>query len=281
VCTFELDAELIWLGLDPSSIQRPKTLSNGEYGPRRGVRRVLDVLERRGVRASWMIPGRNAEVYPAAVQAIAAAGHELGNHGYLHEDFSLLDGAAQRDAVDRANDSIERLVGVRPVGFRTPAGDMTADTPRLLEELGFTWSSSTRGDDRPSFMLVDGRSSRMVEIPTHWELDDFSAFMFNREPAFPLGQGRIASYASVFDTWVQEFDAYYDLGLCFTPMFHPQTIGTPGRIALLDELIAHAQSRSDVWFATGSEVADWWRASGPENEPNCPAEVFQRGGGPS
>jgi peptidoglycan/xylan/chitin deacetylase (PgdA/CDA1 family) len=275
--TFDVDAELIWLAMDPSVAERPKTLSIGEYGPRRGVRRILDVLGRHDLRTSWMIPGRNAETYPEVIRAVAEAGHEIGNHGYLHENFADLTVDEQREVLLRGNDAIERVSGTRPRGYRTPAGDMTPETPQLLVDLGFEWSSSMRGDDRPSFITVDGAPTDVVEIPAHWELDDFPYFMFNYDPPFPAGQCRIASYADVLDTWISEFDAYYDLGLCFVSMFHPQTIGTPGRIALLDELISHMRSRPDVWFATGAEVAEWWRSLGRPNDPGSPEEVFARG----
>jgi peptidoglycan/xylan/chitin deacetylase (PgdA/CDA1 family) len=269
--TFDLDAELVWLDMDPSVADRPKTRSIGEYGPRRGVERILEVLGRHGIRGSFMIPGRNAETYPETVRAIAAAGHEIGNHGYRHENFGLLNRQAQREVLLRANDALERVTGQRPVGYRTPAGDMTPETPALLAELGFRWSSSTRGDDRPFFLTGD-----LVEIPAHWELDDFPYFMFNFAPAFPAGQGRIASYSQVYSIWQQEFDGYYKFGLCYVIMFHPQTIGTPGRIALLERLIAHMKSRPGVWFATGSEVADWWRGLGRPNDPGHPLEVYER-----
>jgi peptidoglycan/xylan/chitin deacetylase (PgdA/CDA1 family) len=272
--TFDLDAELVWLDMDPGNKDRPKTLSIGEYGPRRGVDRILDVLDRNGLRTSWMVPGLNAGNYEAAVRAVAEAGHEVGNHGYHHENFGLLSREQQRDVLLRANEALEKVTGTRPIGYRTPAGDMTADTPELLVELGFTWSSSTRGDDRPYFVEIDDKPSELVEIAAHWELDDFPYFMFNYFPPFPAGQGRIASYSQVLGIWKTEFDAYYDMGLCFVVMFHPQTIGTPGRIQLLEELIAHIKSKEGVWFATGAEVADWWRKLGRPNDPGSPAHVF-------
>lgn len=274
--TVDFDADLIWRDMDPSNADRPKTLSIGEYGARRGVKRILDVLERERIKASFMVPGDNAVRYPDQVAAMAAGGHEVGNHGYYHENFGLLDRDGQRELLVRANDAIEKVTGTRPAGFRTPAGDMTPDTNELLVELGFTWASCTRGDDRPSFVEVDGSPTNVVEIPAHWELDDFPYFMFNYFPPFPAGQSRIASYSDVLGTWCSEFDAYYDLGLCYTIMFHPQTIGTPGRIGLLEELIAHMRSRPGVWFATGSEVAAWWNELGRANDAGHPAEVLAR-----
>src|SRR5262245_37253569 len=167
----DFDAELIWLTMDPGNRDRPRVLSIGEYGARRGVDRILEVLDRHGIGTTWMIPGGNAVRYPEQVRAVVAAGHELGNHGHFHENFGLLSGEEQRDVLTRANAAIEEATGVRPLGFRTPAGDNTAETAELLVELGFRWSSSMRGDDRPSFIEVDGQVTELVEIPAHWELD--------------------------------------------------------------------------------------------------------------
>lgn len=264
--TVDVDAELVWLAMDPSNIDRPKTLSMGQYGPKRGLGRILDVLDRFGVRATFFVPGRVAELYPDQIAAIARRGHEIGHHGYEHENFGLLSPEQQREVFLKGSDALERVAGVRPVGYRTPAGDMTPETTRLLRELGFKYSSSMRGDDRPYFIEQDGRATDLVEIPAHWELDDFPYFAFNYFPAFPAGQGRIASYTQVQSIWTDEFDGYYKFGLNYVIMFHPQTIGTPGRIYLLERLLEHMTSRPGVWFCTGSEMADFWRRYGRPND---------------
>lgn len=272
----DFDAELFWLQLDKSSKDRPKTLSIGEYGARRGAGRVLDALDKADVRSTWMIPGANAVTYPGVLRSIAERGHEVGNHGYYHENFGLMGRDEQRDTLLRANEAIEESCGQRPVGFRTPAGDMTAELSGLLLELGFNYSSSMRGDDRPYFVAVNGEATPLVEIPAHWELDDFPYFMFNYAPAFPAGQGRIASYSDVLASWQAEFDAYYELGLCYVIMFHPQTIGTPGRIQLLEELLSYMKKKDGVWFATGAELAEWWRQADRKNDPGDPMQVLER-----
>lgn len=272
----DLDAELVWLQFDSSTKDRPKTLSIGEYGPLRGLPRVLDALENEGVKSTWMVPGANAVKYASEVRSVVERGHEIGNHGYFHENFGMLSRDEQRATLLRANDAIEQTCGQRPAGFRTPAGDMTAELNELLLELGFSYSSSMRGDDRPYMVEMNGETTQLVEIPAHWELDDFPYFMFNYLPAFPAGQGRIASYDEVLSNWRMDFDGYYDMGLCYVIMFHPQTIGTPGRIQLLEELISYMKSKENVWFATGCELADWWRREGPPNSPGNPLTVLER-----
>jgi peptidoglycan/xylan/chitin deacetylase (PgdA/CDA1 family) len=257
--TVDVDAELIWLDMDPGNVDRPKTLSMGQYGPKRGIPRILDVLDRFSVRATFFVPGRTAELYAQEIGEVAARGHEIGCHGHEHENFGLLSEAQQREVFEKSLAAIEKVCGVRPKGYRTPAGDKTAATDKLLQELGFTYSSSMRGDDRPYFIEIDGEATDLVEMPAHWELDDFPYFAFNYFPPFPAGQGRIAGYDDVLGIWQDEFDGYYKYGLNYMIMFHPQTIGTPGRIGLLEELLAYVTRKPDVWFCTGSELADFWR----------------------
>lgn len=266
VVKIDVDAEYVWLQMDASSKDRPMVLSIGEYGPRRGIWRLLDVLDRYGIRASFMVPGKVAEKYPDAIRTVAEHGHEIGHHGYEHENFGLLNRAAQRQVFVQGIDALERVTGQRPVGFCTPIGDITRDTQELLLELGFLWSSSMRGDDRPYFVVLDGQPTNLVEICAHWELDDFPYFMFNYIPPFPAGQSRIASFEHVYSIWTSEFDGYYKCGLCYVLMLHPQCIGTPGRIRLLEQLFEYVRSRPGVWFATGSDVADFWRRYGRPND---------------
>jgi peptidoglycan/xylan/chitin deacetylase (PgdA/CDA1 family) len=270
VLTFNLDAELFWLRFDPSCAGRPKTLSMGEYGPRRGVGRILDVLDAFGVRTTWFVPGGVARRYPAVVGGIAERGHEIACRGDELEDFGTLSSGEQRSVVERSLASVTDVTGVRPVGFRAPPGETTDATPRVLADAGIRWASMTRADDRPYELLSDGRGTGVIEIPTHWELDDFSQFMFNFHPPFPAGQPRIASYRQVIADWCAEFAAYRRHGLCYVPSLTPECIGKPGRIGMLEELLGVLTGAPDAWMATGSQVATWWREHGLAGEPGGP-----------
>jgi peptidoglycan/xylan/chitin deacetylase (PgdA/CDA1 family) len=273
IITVDTDAELFWLRLDPSAATRPKTLSMGEYGMRRGILRVLDALRDYDVRATWFVPGRIAERYPAAIRAVADAGHELGCRGYDLESFHGLTADEQRLALRRGRDAVAGLTGLRPTGFRG-FGDIGDLTLEILVEAGFTWCSSFRDDDRPVRLDVGGEPG-IIDLPSHWELTDLPFFGFNYGPPFPLGQNRIASYSRVLQDWKEEFDAYRRYGLCYMLTLDPQSIGKPGRIGVLRELLAHIRSRNDVWLATGAEVAQFWRASGDPARPDA-AELIRR-----
>lgn len=257
--TIEFDAEFIWLNMDADTVNRPKTLSMGEYGAKRGLARILNVLDRFGIKATFFVPGEVAEKYPEQVMDIIDRGHEIGHHGYKHENFSLLTKDEQRASLLKGSETLEKICGVRPVGFRAPEGDITTDTHYLIEEIGMKYSSSMRGDDRPYFISLDGRQTDVIEIPRHYESEDFPYFAFNFKPAFPVGQGRIANYSQVLSIWEDEFIGHYKYGLNYVITLHPQSIGTPGRIALLEKLLFYINRFGNVWFCTGSEMADFWR----------------------
>jgi peptidoglycan/xylan/chitin deacetylase (PgdA/CDA1 family) len=258
--SFDVDGPSSWINRDPATWRLPKTFSLGAYGPWRALPRILDLLETHDLPGTFFVPGWVAEAWPERFAAIAGAGHELGHHGYMHELYYDMPLERQREVIERSQAIFEDLAGAPATGFRTPSGDLRRETPALLRELGFSYSSSMRGDDRPYRWEIDGRPSDLIEIPAHWELDDFPQFGFNFNPPMPRSQDRIAGTTATFDNFRREFDGYYRFGLCYVLMLHPQVIGKPGRLRALDRLLAHIRSHPDVWFARGHEIAEWWRS---------------------
>ncbi len=261
--TFDLDAEITWLNecrSHPHGERFIKTPSLGQYGPLRALPRLLEILNRYELPATFFVPGWVAENYPQEFVSIAEKGHEIGHHGYTHERFVEKSTQEQRDIIDKSQRIFEKLIGKKAVGYRTPSGDWSHETPKILNELGFSFSSSMRGDDRPYRTIIEGKETDLIEIPAHWELDDYVQFAYSYFPAEPVGQGRISSHEHVYDNYRREFDGYHRFGLCYVLMMHPQVIGKPGRAVMLEHLIQYMKSRQDVWFATGSEIADWWRS---------------------
>lgn len=260
--SFDLDGDTTWengnRGL-PGGDKYIKSLSVGQYGPKRCADRILDKLEQYGVRATFFIPGLTAERYPDVVKRIDAAGHEIGLHGYAHERFASKTIEEQIDIIERPQKIFKELLGHEVKGFRTPSGDWSVETPKLLYERGVRYSSSMRGDDRPYRTVIDGKETGFIEIPTKWEVDDYVAMAYNMYPAEPAGQDRISCYRDVRDNFMREFEGHYKYGLCISFMSHPQVIGSPGRIQILDYLLKNITAKEDVWVATGSEIADWYR----------------------
>ena len=251
--TINLNAELFWLQIDPDCKNMPKTLSLGQYGMTRGVDRILDVLEERGIKATFFTPGWVAENYSEKVREIKAKGHEIAALGYHHEHMALLSNEEQEEAMKKSIAAIETVCGVTPKGFRSPEGELTMDTLRIAKQCGMDYSSNLCDDDRPYFKDL-GEGSSLLEIPIHWVNYDLPYFAFNYRPAFPAGQGRIANYTGVLNNWKDEFAGCREYGLCYVLQLDPAFIGAPGRIGLLEEILDTMKETGDVWFATGEEI---------------------------
>ena len=246
--SFDCDHETFELGGGGRSVGR---LAWGEYGRRVGVPRILDVLGRHDVPASFFMPAMCARLDPDETRRIVAAGHEVGVHGWLHENNSLLDEATERDLVQRSIDTLTPLIGERPVGFRSANWDLSPHTCRIVADLGFTYDSSLMADEAPYELLLDGQPSGVVEIPVEWLRDDAVYLMFNRNPA----TRPYATPDDVFAIFARELDAAIAEGGLFQLVMHPFVIGYRSRIWLLEALIERAKGQ--VWFATHAQVAQW------------------------
>ena len=255
--SIELDGEYIWLMLDPTNIRRPKTLSMGTYGLLRGLDRMLLSLSKRELKATFFIPGIMAEKYPEDILKVHKAGHEIALHGYEHENFAFLSAEQQRDAIGKGIAAIETLTGIRPAGFRLPEGNMTPETLEIISEFGFKYDCSMLDDDRPYMVEFDNSQTNMVEIPMRWETQDFPYFAFNFFPPIPLGECRIAAYSEAIDNWLTALEGYRRTGGCYVIKFDPQTIGTPARISMFDEVL-DAMIMKNMWIATGEDIANYY-----------------------
>lgn len=255
--TVELDNEWIWSAMG-EKYRTVKTLSVGTYGIHRGLDRVLDSLDRHGVCATFFVPGAAAERYPRAVRQVLEAGHEIGLHGYMHEDFGTLTAAEQRQVLERGKRALEDLTGQSIAGFRLPEGNCTRETRRLLAETGFRYDNSFFDRDLPYLVSLD-QGQQLVEIPMRWETQDFPYLAYGF--GFPKGESRIAVYDQVLENWLDELRAYRELGLCYVIKFDPQVVGSPGRIFMVDRMLEEIAS-SGMWVATGSEIAAFAESEG-------------------
>ncbi len=251
--SFDCDHETFELGTGKAAIGR---LAWGEFGRRVGLPRVLDVLEKHAVPASFFVPAVAGLIEPEAIKPLGD-GHEVGVHGWIHENTSTLDRGTERDLMLRSRDALEEITGIRPVGHRASNWDLSPHTVELVAELGFDYDSSLMADDECYELVANGNPTGVVEIPVEWSRDDAVYFLFNREPATRPWMDPNA----VFDIFRRELDAAFDEGGLFQCVFHPFVIGYRSRIWILDQLIAHARSRGPVWFATHRDVAHWVRTA--------------------
>jgi peptidoglycan/xylan/chitin deacetylase (PgdA/CDA1 family) len=269
--TFDFDAEAAWLG--SFKLDTPSALSRGAYGAHEGVPRILRLLDKYHLPATFYIPGDTADRHPSETRDIAVAGHEIGHHGYLHEPPHLLEEPAEREMLERGLDALDRIVKRRPRGYRSPAWELSRNTFRLLGEYGFEHDASQLARDRPYWVSDAGKPTNLVEVPGAWELCDSGHFLFM--PAAHLTG--MSSPRKVEEIWRDDFDGMYAEGgdVCYVLTMHPQIIGRHHRMAMLERVIQHILEHDDVWFAQMSEIADDFRQqqSAPTQAGGVPSAV--------
>jgi peptidoglycan/xylan/chitin deacetylase (PgdA/CDA1 family) len=245
--SFDCDHETSELREGGASIGR---LSQGQYGNRQGVPRILDILSRQGVRASFHVPAVTALLYPDEQRRIADGGHEIALHGWIHERNAMLPEASERELMLRSADTLEKIVGTRPVGIRTASRDVSPATLAIAREMGLQYDSSLMADVDCYELLLDGQPTGLVELPVEWIRDDAAYFDMNRF----AGPRPCTPPADVFDVLRRELDAAYREGGIFQVTLHPHISGHRSRIWILEELILHARNLGRVWFATQADI---------------------------
>jgi len=252
--SFDSDHETNELRDGGESIGR---LSQGQYGNRQGVPRILDVLDRSSVKASFFVPAVTALLYPDEQRQLVDEGHEVGIHGWIHERNSILPLEAERDLQMRSADVLEKITGRRPLGIRTPSWDFSPNTLAITKEMGLVYDSSLMADVDCYELLMDGKESGVVELPVEWIRDDAVYFNMHRFAALRP----YTSPATVFEIFKHEFDAAYREGGIFQLTMHPHVIGYRSRIWILDELVDHMRGHAGVWFATHADIARYAKAN--------------------
>ncbi len=249
--TFDLDGELLWTSRDPKNWNRPIALSQGAYGHQVGVDRILNLLAKYGLHCTFFVPGMIIERNRNVVQRILDAGHEVAHHSYSHRWMETLSQDEERDEFRKGIDLITGISGRKPLGWRSPAAEFNPWTMDLLLEYGFLYSSNFFDRDEPYKHVVNGKKTELIEFPFAWVLDDAPFFLYSIQLV-----GRVMMPPSfVLEHWTAEFDTLYAEKKCFVLAMHPQIIGRPSRITLLEKLIQYIQGHQNVWFARCDEVA--------------------------
>ena len=251
VLSFDVDAESGFLFREPEKAKRSLAdLEERRFGPRVGVDRILRLLDRLKIRASFFIPGWTVVNHLAACKRIRDAGHEIGAHGNVHEAVGMLDQTQEKRILVEQLAILKDQLGVTPTGYRSPSWDVNVWTPGLLKQHGFVYDSSLMGNDIP--YELETPEGPLTEVPVQWLLDDapFFRHVYGTSNA-------IADPARVFNVWSTEFSAMHRENGCFVLTCHPFWSGRASRIALLEDLVRLIRRQRGVWFATCDDVARW------------------------
>jgi len=250
--TFDMDADsLVHLEQPTDSTDRINAISLLHYGPRIAVDRILSTYRRLGLQQTFFVPGWCVERYPEVVRRMVDGGHEIGHHGYLHENPRDFDRQGQADLIDRGIDAIFRVTGSRPMGYRAPLYNYSGVTTDLLIERDFSYDASLMGDDVP--YILKTASGQIVELPTHWGCDDWPPFAYIDDLNYRMP---IRAPSDGLRGFVEEFDAAYKWGGLFVPVWHPFVTGRLARWTQVDNWLTLLVERGDVWITTMSNIAN-------------------------
>ena len=263
VClTFDFDAMSVMIARD---LKSPTPISRGEFGAV-AVGRILALLEKYRLKASWFVPGTIVKTYPDHVRRIVDAGHEVGNHGWTHVPPASLSPEQEEEGLLRANEAIAEIAGRNPRGYRSPSFDLSPVTVDLLLKHGFVYESSMMGHDHHPYFarhndivsdhepIVFGETTNLIEMPVSWSLDDYPHFEFMRTKDFVLPG--LQNAGLVLENWVEDFDYMKrteEWGV-LTYTFHPFVSGRGHRMILLERLICSLLERG-AHFVTLEEAA--------------------------
>lgn len=249
--TFDIDADsLIHIARPADSHQRLYPISMGRYGPTVALPRILDTYARLGLQQSFFVPGWCLEQYPDMAEQILKQGHEIGHHGYLHED-PLVSGDTQQYWFEKAMTAHQKICGQKPVGYRAPVYNINQTVVDLLIQHDFRYDSSMMADDIP--YVLDRNGDELYEIPVHWGTDDWPPFAHYEEIGYMMPVKAPSEGLAAF--W-EEFEAQYDAGGFFMLILHPFLTGRLARWRVVEKWLEDILHNRNVWFARLSDIVD-------------------------
>lgn len=244
--TFDLDIETAWVAEDRNNAQRLSVMSLAHYAPRVGVPLILSMLDRLDAKGTFFIPGKSAEDFPETVESIVREGHELAVHGYTHDPPASLSREEEESQLKRTT-KILRAMGVSVTGYRAPLYEISEHTFALLKKYELSYSSNLMDDIKPYRHETTG----IIELPVQWIMDDWTQFNHGADEL----PAQNATCAHMFQLWMEEFHAIHEQGGLFNLTLHPQVIGRPSRIKMLEDLILEIRKYEGVWMTNCSSIA--------------------------
>ena len=288
LCGFGVDVDAVagWLG-SYGGEDSPDDISRGLFAGEVGSPRLLKLFERFGIKTTWFIPGHSIETFPEQMKAVAQAGHEIGIHGYSHENPIAMTPGQEEAVLDKCIDLVTKLKGKRPTGYVAPWWEFSAVSNELLIKKGIKYDHSLMHKDfQPYYVrvgdswtkidyskkpeswmkpLVRGYETDLIEIPASWHLDDLPPMMFIKKA--PNSHGFVSPYA-IEEMWRDQFDwvyREYDYAV-FAMTIHPDVSGRPHVLMMLERLYHHIIRHPGVRFCTMNEMADDFAKRSPRKK---------------
>ncbi|MGD0334435.1 MAG: polysaccharide deacetylase [Xanthobacteraceae bacterium] len=288
LCGFGVDVDAVagWLG-SYGGEDSPDDISRGMFAGEVGSLRLLKLFERFGIKTTWFIPGHSIETFPQQMKAVAQAGHEIGIHGYSHENPIAMTPEQEEAVLDKCIDLVTKLQGKRPTGYVAPWWEFSAVSNDLLIKKGIKYDHSLMHHDfQPYYVrvgdswtkidyskkpeswmkpLVRGHETDLIEIPGSWHLDDLPPMMFIKKA--PNSHGFVSPYA-IEEMWRDQFDwvyREYDYAV-FAMTIHPDVSGRPHVLMMLERLYHHIIRHPGVRFCTMNEMADDFAKRSPRKK---------------
>jgi peptidoglycan/xylan/chitin deacetylase (PgdA/CDA1 family) len=221
-------------------------LTQGEFGGRVGIWRLLDLFDRHGIKLTIFTPGRVCELYPEVIREAAKRGHEIANHMWEHRVPPEPDW--EKDHLQKATAAIEKLCGKRPVGTRS------SHKISSLKNEGYIYTSNEGADDLPYYVLSDDGKDWMLNLPYHYVLDDAMYFHFGWYGSGNAGQN-LVDPGRVFEIWQSAFRQLYRMGRYMNIISHGFVSGRSLRVAMIEGLIIEIKQKPGIWFCTCEELA--------------------------
>ena len=278
LCAFGIDVDAVagWLG-SYAGEDSPDDISRGLFAGEVGSMRLLELFDRLNIKTTWFIPGHSVETFPEQMKAVVQAEHEVGMHGYSHENPIAMTPEQEEAVMDKCIDVITDLSGKRPTGYVAPWWEFSPVSNELLLKKGIkydhslmhkdfspyyvrvgdTWTKIDYSKKPKDWMkpLVRGEETDLVEIPANWYLDDLPPMMFIKKA--PNSHGFV-SPRHLEEMWRDQFDWVYremDYAV-FTMTIHPDVSGRPQVLMMLERLYNHIIRHPGVKFLTFDEIAD-------------------------
>ncbi len=289
LCAYGVDVDAVggWLG-SYGGQDSPNDISRGMFAGEVGTPRLRQLFERYGLKTTWFIPGHSIETFPEQMRMVTEAGHEIGLHGYSHENPIAMTPEQEEAVLTRTLQLVEGLAGRRPSGYVAPWWEVGPNTVALLQKYGIRYDHSMMHDDfHPYYLrvgdqwtkidlsqpadawmkpLVRGQETDLIEIPASWYLDDLPPMMFIK--ASPNSHGFV-NPRDIEQLWRDQFDwvyREYDYAV-FTMTIHPDVSGRPQVLLMHERIIAHLQAHPGVRFCTFEEIADDFARRQPRRQP--------------